>query len=51
MPATLLVQVGFLILKLTGVLPWSWWLVFTPLWLWILSVLILVVLKLTEKTS
>lgn len=49
MPATLLVQVVFLILKLAGVLPWSWWLVFTPLWLWILSILILVVLKLTEK--
>lgn len=31
----------FTILKLTGVIHWSWWLVTMPLWIWLIFCLII----------
>ena len=37
LPSTLFIV--FLVLKLTGVISWSWWWVFAPLWIPLLIVL------------
>jgi len=34
-------QVIFIVLKCVGVVNWSWWAVFSPLWIWIALVVIL----------
>lgn len=34
----------FMILKLTGVIAWSWWWVTAPLWIWFGILVILIVL-------
>lgn len=34
----------FLVLKLTGVITWSWWWVFSPLWIPFVIIIFLVVL-------
>lgn len=31
----------FLVLKLTDLIAWSWWWVFSPIWIWFLIVLVL----------
>lgn len=36
-------QIVFIILKLLNVITWSWWIVFTPLWI-VLALLIIVIL-------
>ena len=36
-----LLLVGFILLKVAGVISWSWWWVLSPLWVWVLLVLIL----------
>lgn len=39
-------QVVFIVLKLVGVIPWSWWLVLIPLWieLGVLAVCLVVIM-------
>lgn len=41
-----LLQVAFIILKLCGVIKWSWWLVLLPLWieLGVLGILLIVLI-------
>lgn len=39
----------FLILKLTGVITWSWWWVFAPIWAIAVLVLILLMIALCYK--
>jgi len=34
----------FLVLKLTGVIAWSWWWVFSPIWISLLLLLIVIML-------
>jgi len=41
-----LLFIVFLVLKLTGVIGWSWWWVFSPLWIPFVLVLVLVGIKL-----
>lgn len=52
-PAMGVLTVVFVILKLTGVITWSWWLVFAPLWvpvaLFLLIVLGVVIFTLFGK--
>ena len=43
---TVLLFLVFLVLKLTGVIGWSWWWVFSPLWIPFVLVLVLVGIKL-----
>ena len=45
-----LIQVAFIVLKLCGVIDWSWWLVLAPLWisLGLLVVLLLILLILNN---
>lgn len=38
-----LLFVAFLVLKLCGVITWSWWWVFSPLWIPIVILLVIVV--------
>jgi hypothetical protein len=37
-----LLTVAFIVLKLTGVIAWSWWWVLSPLWISLLLVLLIV---------
>lgn len=32
-------QVTFIVLKVTGVIQWSWWLVLTPAWIVLIAML------------
>lgn len=32
-------QALFIALKLLGVVAWSWWLVFTPVWFWLIALI------------
>jgi len=45
----------FIILKLTGLVNWSWWLVFAPIWIWIpvwiITVLTLVLYQLYKNSQ
>ncbi len=34
------VQVTFIVLKVTGVIQWSWWVVLTPLWIVLIAMLL-----------
>lgn len=34
------VQVTFVVLKVTGVIQWSWWVVLTPLWIVLIAMLL-----------
>lgn len=40
------VQIVFIILKLVGVIEWSWWLVFMPLWISIVLVVLSLIIGL-----
>lgn len=40
-----LLTVAFVVLKLTGVIAWSWWWVFSPLWIGFLLWLVLVIIS------
>lgn len=42
-----LLAIAFIVLKLTGVITWSWWWVLAPLWIPFLIVLGIVILALT----
>ena len=55
-PATVVLTIVFVILKLTGVITWSWWFVLAPLWvpvalflLVVLGVVIFTILNKKEK--
>lgn len=39
---------AFIVLKLTGYISWSWWLVLSPIWVSVLIVIILVLISLTR---
>lgn len=38
-----LLQIVFIVLKVTGLITWSWWMVFIPLWIE-LSIILLVLI-------
>jgi len=38
-----LLQVAFIILKITGIIKWSWWLVLIPIW-FDLAIILLIIL-------
>lgn len=40
-----LLTIAFIVLKLTHVIDWSWWLVLSPIWVMILLVIILIIIK------
>ena len=40
-----LLQVAFIVLKLTKVITWSWLWVLSPAWIWVLLFMILVVIQ------
>jgi membrane protein YdbS with pleckstrin-like domain len=52
-PATVVLTIVFVILKLTGVITWSWWFVLAPLWvpvaLFLLVVLGVVIFTIFNK--
>jgi len=39
---TTLLQIAFIVLKLTGTITWSWWWVLSPLWITALLVTLLI---------
>jgi len=39
---SIILAILFTILKLTGIVDWSWWLVLSPLWIWIIVFIIVV---------
>ena len=41
-------QVGFILLKVAGLISWSWWAVFTPLYIDIALITISVIMKYKE---
>ena len=41
-----LLTVAFIVLKLTGVITWSWWWVLSPLWIGFLLVIVFLVIAL-----
>jgi len=41
-----LLQIVFIVLKILGVVNWSWWLVFIPVWISVLSFLIIFIIML-----
>ena len=38
-----MLQIAFIVLKLLGVITWSWWLVLTPIWVSILLLAIVLI--------
>ena len=45
-----LLTIIFVILKLTGAIAWSWWWVFSPLWIvFVLGILLLIVAAIFSK--
>lgn len=38
-----LLTVAFIVLKLCGVISWSWWWVFSPIWISVLLVLLIII--------
>ena len=43
--AATLLGVAFIVLKLTGVINWSWWWVTSPFWIpWLLAIVLIIVL-------
>jgi len=47
-PSSILL-IFFIILKLTGSVDWSWWMVLSPLWIWGIVVIILILMLLWAK--
>lgn len=45
-----LLTISFIILKLTGVIDWSWFWVLSPLWIPFAAALLLITILLTVKT-
>lgn len=45
-----LLTVAFIVLKLTGNITWSWWWVFSPMWIDALFILLLIVIIATVQT-
>ncbi|WP_290457637.1 hypothetical protein [Faecalibaculum rodentium] len=44
-----LLTIAFIVLKLTGIITWSWWWVLSPLWVsWLLALIVLVVICILE---
>lgn len=39
-----LLQIVFIVLKVTGLITWSWWMVFIPLWIEISIILIVLII-------
>lgn len=39
-----LLTIAFIVLKLTHVIDWSWWLVLSPIWVMLLLVIILIII-------
>jgi hypothetical protein len=44
-----LLTVAFIVLKLMGVIAWSWWWVLSPIWITILLIIAIVVLSVIVK--
>jgi hypothetical protein len=44
-----LLTVAFIVLKLMGVIAWSWWWVLSPIWITILLIIAMVVLSVIVK--
>ena len=42
-----LLTIVFIVLKLTGVIAWSWWLVLSPIWITAMFVLVVFLIVLT----
>ena len=40
-----LLTIVFIVLKLTHIIDWSWWLVLSPIWVMILLVIILIIIR------
>lgn len=45
-----LLTVAFIVLKLTGNITWSWWWVFSPMWIDALFILLLIIIVATVQT-
>lgn len=45
-----LLTVAFIALKLTGNITWSWWWVFSPMWIDALFILLLIIIVATVQT-
>ncbi|WP_276814015.1 hypothetical protein [Faecalibaculum rodentium] len=44
-----LLTIAFIVLKLMGIITWSWWWVLAPLWIpWLLALIVLVVICILE---
>ena len=39
-----LLQIVFIVLKVTGLITWSWWMVFIPLWIELSIILIVLII-------
>lgn len=39
-----LLQIVFIVLKLCGVIAWSWWWVLAPIWIYIIFILLVVII-------
>ena len=44
----ILLQVGFILLKVAGVIDWSWWWVFSPLWVFLIVETLAIILDITS---
>lgn len=45
-----LLTVAFIVLKLTGNITWSWWWVFSPMWIDALFILLLIIIVAAVQT-
>lgn len=46
-----LLTIAFIVLKLTGHISWSWWLVFAPLWLGVLIMIVgMILIAIFDRT-
>lgn len=43
-----LLQVGFILLKVAGVIDWSWWWVLSPLWAFLIVETLAIILDITS---
>ena len=41
-----LLLVGFVLLKVAGIISWNWWWVLSPLWIWVLLVVLILIIGL-----
>ena len=46
-----LLQIVFIVLKVTGLITWSWWMVFIPLWIELSIILIVLIIHAIIKKS